>query len=110
MHVSFTGSFPKTQDYPDANEDCFVITDDQLCIALCDGASESFDSKTWARSLADRFVANPLVDTNWVQEAVDSYRSQYDWNALSWSKQAAFDRGSFATLLGVEVNVAERLI
>ena len=38
----------------------------------------------------------------WVGEALREYSFGHDFASMSWSKQAAFDRGSFATLLGVE--------
>lgn len=104
MRISFTGSVPKTEDFPDTNEDCFLIDGDQNRVVLCDGASESFDSKTWARNLAQMFMDDPAITPEWVDKVIASYSATYDVQALSWSKQAAFERGSFSTLLGVEVN------
>ena len=69
---------------------------------MCDGASESYDSKLWADILAKKYVDDPGVTANWVEAAVFDYESRNAPSSLSWSKQAAYERGSFATLLGIE--------
>ncbi len=99
----FTGKVPKELGSPEANEDAIQLALEAGRIAVCDGASESFDSKTWARLLTDRFVRRPRVSAKWLAQATAEYAARFDPTALSWSKQAAFDRGSFATLLGVEL-------
>jgi hypothetical protein len=71
-------------------------------IALSDGASESFDSQTWADLLVKKFVRDPALGKDWLADLVSEYAKKFDVNSLSWSKQAAFERGSFATLLGIE--------
>lgn len=104
MRVAFSASVPKDASFRDANEDAFAFSADGLRLALCDGASESFDSRTWASGLAQEFAANPALDLRWVQAAVEQYRAGIDLGAMSWSKQAAYERGSFSTLLGIELN------
>lgn len=104
MRIAFAGTVPKSTDYPDANEDCFAISEDSARIVVSDGASESFDSKAWARRLVEQFIDNPEISPAWVAKAVSGYAASYDPASLSWSKQAAYERGSFATLLGVEIN------
>ena len=37
----------------------------------------------------------------WVAQAIAAYRKLHDRDSLAWMQQAAFDRGSFASLLGV---------
>jgi hypothetical protein len=71
--------------------------------AISDGASESYDSATWAKLLVRLFVERPNVDPAWLDRAVAVYNHQFDREAMSWSAQAAFDRGSYATLTGVLV-------
>ncbi|MGV8991270.1 MAG: hypothetical protein ACOH1Q_07685 [Thiobacillus sp.] len=102
MKVLFAGQVPKDLSFPDANEDAFVLAADVDRVAVSDGASESFDSKTWARLLTSRFVQHPELDASWLTDAVSDYLVQFDPAQMSWSKQAAFVRGSFATLLGIE--------
>jgi hypothetical protein len=104
MRVSFAGSFPKAPNYADDNEDVFLISDNDRRIVLCDGAGESFDPQTWARLLARRFADSSYITSEWAEVCAKDYQSRFDFSLLSWSQQAAFERGSFATLLGVEWN------
>lgn len=101
MYVDFQGSIPKDDCYPDENEDVLRGNGRLLRVALSDGASESFDSKTWAGILAARLLIDPNVTPAWVEDAMAQYRECHQPEKLSWSKLAAFERGSFATLLGV---------
>lgn len=102
MKVLFAGQVPKDSSFPDANEDAFRLETDIGRVAVSDGASESFDSKTWAHLLTERFVRHPEPHASWLTDAVADYLAQFDLAQMSWSKQAAFDRGSFATLLGIQ--------
>lgn len=102
MRVIFCGQVPKDPSYPDENEDAYEIVSSVDRVAISDGASESFDSKTWAKLLVDSFAKSPEINPGWLSEVVRQYNEYYDLKKLSWSKHAAFERGSFATLLGVE--------
>jgi len=68
---------------------------------VSDGASVSFDSASWSRILARRFAQHPQFDPDWVAQAIADYAKLHDRDSLPWMQQAAFDRGSFASLLGV---------
>jgi hypothetical protein len=103
MRQLFAGQVPKDPCFPDANEDSFKLAIDKGRLALSDGASESFDSKNWARILVHRFVLKPGLDKEWLTSPISEYASQFDYENMTWSKQASFNRGSFATLLGIEV-------
>jgi hypothetical protein len=102
MRVVFCGQVPKEPNYPESNEDAAEIARDAGRLAISDGASESFDSKTWAQLLVGAFARSPGLSPAWLSEVVREYNAHYDVSMLSWSKHAAFERGSFATLLGVE--------
>lgn len=102
MKVLFRGQVPKDLDYPEAIEDAVEIDPKAGRIAISDGASESFDSSSFAEKLVFAYNQNPKVDINWLSEVVQKYNASYEPSSLSWSKQAAFERGSFATLLAVE--------
>ncbi|MCC7006385.1 MAG: hypothetical protein IT497_07055 [Ottowia sp.] len=102
MKVLFAGQVPKDPIYPEANEDALEIAVKQDRLAISDGASESFDSQTWAALLVNKFVREPGLNQEWLDQIITDYLAQYETANLSWSKQAAFERGSFATLLGVE--------
>lgn len=102
MRVIFCGQVTKDPSYPEANEDAYAIVRNTGRVAISDGASESFDSKTWAKLLVDAFTKSPELNHSWLSTVVRQYNESYDLSKLSWSKYAAFERGSFATLLGIE--------
>lgn len=102
MKVQFAGSIPKDPAYPETNEDDFVVDANRSRVAVSDGASESFDSKSWAHLLTNNFVLNGIPDEDGFKTLISGYAELYDFSSLPWSKQAAFERGSFATLLCIE--------
>ncbi|WP_175725910.1 protein phosphatase 2C domain-containing protein [Burkholderia ambifaria] len=104
MHLvlEFQATVPKVIDEPERNEDAVCIDEDHGVFAVADGASQSFDSRAWARLLVSRFVEQPAVNPEWVDAARQDYDRTWDYDSLSWSEQMAFDRGSFSTLLGCE--------
>lgn len=110
MRALFAGSCPKDPESPASNEDKFLVAGDCSRLALCDGASESFDSKLWAEILARRYIDDQKVRPEWLAEACREYLAGHDFDAMSWSKQAAFERGSFATLIGVEFDPVHRAV
>jgi hypothetical protein len=103
LRTDFFASTPKDPQRPELNEDAWLANDAGQRWALSDGASESYDSRTWALSLVARYVEDPAVDANWVEQATQAYAASVDVSSLSWAKQAAYERGSFGTLLGVEL-------
>ena len=102
MRVDFAGSCPKDPGEPGFNEDAWAQSDDGSLVALCDGASESYDSRAWAAILARRWVADPEFCPEWLSASLAAYMDGIDVEAMSWSQQAGFERGSFSTLLGLE--------
>ena len=78
--------------------------------AVSDGASVSFDSASWARILVRRYARNPEFTRAWLAAAVAEFRKLYDRDSLPWMQQASFDKGSFASLLGVRLIDQGRLI
>jgi hypothetical protein len=82
------------------NEDCWQNSH-KGAGAVSDGASVSFDSAAWSRILARRYAQHSHVDDAWVEKAIAAYAKLHDRDSLPWMQQAAFDRGSFASLLGV---------
>jgi len=102
MKVLFAGQVPKELQFPEDIEDALKMTADDSRLVISDGASESFDSKTWARLLVSSFVQCPELNESWLANAISRFAARFDFANLSWSKQAAFTRGSFATLLAVD--------
>jgi hypothetical protein len=100
MEINFLSKLAKEMSDPDSNEDFYAVCLPNK-VALSDGASESFDSKNWANILANHFVECKKHDKKWLARSIAKFSSLHDLTHMSWSKQAAFERGSFATLLGV---------
>ena len=112
MQVKQFFSVPKELDFPKSNEDFFCINDKGNSCALSDGASESYDSKSWAKILCNNFskqskrkLIGRFFNTKQLRKLLNVSRSEFhnlfSNKTLSWSQQAAFKRGSFASLLGV---------
>ncbi|MDA8255043.1 MAG: hypothetical protein M0Z99_05290 [Betaproteobacteria bacterium] len=102
MRLLFLGSCPKDPTVSDINEDRWAFSNQNGTLALCDGASESFDSSVWAQILADKFVLDPAVTPEWLSDGLAEYVARHNFAAMSWSQQASYERGSFSTLLGVQ--------
>ena len=102
MQTLYAGSVAKYFDHPNDNEDRFKVVEDGRCIVVCDGASESFDAAKWASLVTERFHEAPLSPEG-LLACVEDYEAAIDPASLSWSKQMAFERGSFSTLSRVAV-------
>jgi len=102
MRLLFCGSCPKDPAGSDINEDRWAYSESLGTLALCDGASESFDSSVWAQIVADKFTLDPAVTPEWLCDALAAYIARHNFAAMSWSRQASYERGSFSTLLGVQ--------
>ena len=103
LRLDFAASVPKDLEQADLNEDNWATSLDLTCFALSDGASESYDSKRWSEMLVNKYASNPAFLPDWVHQAVAEYNSGIDFSNLSWSQQMAFDRGSYATLLTLQL-------
>ena len=71
---------------------------------------KSFNSRTFANLIVKKYIRNPSVNCQWIDEIAKKYNKVYENGNLSWSKQAAFERGSFATLLGIRYSVARDIV
>lgn len=98
----FFGSIPKLPGDADRNEDAYNWSPGRRAMALSDGASESFDSRLWARILVRLFVLRRQLSVAWADVAIKAFAHRHDPGSMSWSRLAAFQRGSFSTLLGVD--------
>jgi hypothetical protein len=101
LRLPLAFSVPKVSE-DQRNEDSFHRSRKGV-YALSDGASVSFDSASWARILVRRYARNPEFSRAWLAAAIAEFRKLYDRDCLPWMQQASFDRGSFASLLGVRV-------
>jgi hypothetical protein len=100
-------SIPKCEDC--RNEDQFYRSGKGV-YALSDGASVSFDSASWARILVRRYTRKPEFTREWLSAAIAEFGKLYDRDSLPWMQQASFDKGSFASLLGIRVVDQGKLI
>ncbi|SRR5258706_8819896 len=89
----------KVQDQ--TNEDSWAWSHEGI-VALSDGASISFDSAAWSKILVRHYCRCPNFSESWLKAGIAEFGKLYDREALPWMKQAAFDRGSFASLLGIQ--------
>lgn len=89
------------KDHRTANEDYYQVSERLGVYALCDGASVSYDSASWARTLSRHFCQDQSLDRRWLLGCIGEFNGKYDRDALPWAQQGAFDRGSFSSLLGV---------
>lgn len=104
MECTRRWTVPKEKEYREANEDYFKLHEGGLRFALADGATESFDSKNWARFLCEAFARGQEGGTQWLGEALEEYGRLYRFSDLSWSKQMAYERGSFSTFVGGSIS------
>jgi hypothetical protein len=107
MQINFKGTVSKAGDWH--NEDSFGLSLFKSIAVMCDGATESFDSRSWSKFLVKHFIRQPAFGRrygasirSWVSGAVESYAESLDVSAMSWSQELAFSRGSYSTLIGVK--------
>jgi serine/threonine protein phosphatase PrpC len=93
-------SVPKHDGQP--NEDSHQCSKKGI-FAISDGAGISFDSASWSKILVTHYAREPEFSPGWISAAISKFTRLYDRESLPWMKQAAFDRGSFASLLGVRI-------
>ena len=110
MKKEFAGTCPKDIHEPSSNEYQFCFSDDGLRLALCDGASESYNSLLWAKIICRKFADDPNFGHEWLSDALGKYIVAHDFPAMSWSQQSAYERGSFSTLLGIDFDPLHRAL
>lgn len=99
----FAGSVPKHFEYPVQNEDAWAADGPEQHYVLSDGASESFNSALWAQLIVKAWP-KPTPQTEFVRlvgALARQYDQAFDKATFSWSQEAAFGRGSFASVLSV---------
>lgn len=98
MDILFQGSVAKHLDRPEDNEDAFNVVAARDRIVVCDGASESFDAKSWARLLVAKFAEVEICLSS-VSTCIEAFEALHDPSSMGWAKSGAYVRGSFATAL-----------
>ena len=91
-------------------EDAIAVDTQTFRFAVADGATESFDARNWAERLAQHWVQRKSTLTveefrEWV--ATEGRELHDSWNSLtlSWYSEEKARYGSFATLVGVELDL-----
>lgn len=103
-HSLFCGSVPKDPDFSESNEDKLRISDETHLYVMSDGASESYNSALWADVLVTSVFPEPPRSRfgRWLKRAITTFEELSNRQGMSWSQEAAFARGSFASLLVVQ--------
>jgi hypothetical protein len=110
MRRDFAGTCAKDPQEHDYNEDQFEVSWHGLRLALCDGASESYNSRLWAKIISRKYAADPKFRPDWLADALREYIAAHDFPTMSWSQQSAYERGSFCTLLGIDYDTVHQVV
>jgi len=104
IRVIFQGTYPKEVNEELANEDAFAISPDHKKLVLCDGASESYNSKLWSQIICESFIENDELNEDWLKSTIKKYVVEHNFESMSWSQLSAYQRGSFSTLTSVTLD------
>lgn len=103
MKIIYQGSLPKQLGEEKANEDSFAFSIKDKALVLCDGASESYNSKLWAKLLCESFLNNSNLDNEWLINNIKKYFASHNLGNMTWSQLSAFQRGSFSTFTSFKI-------
>ncbi len=89
-------------------EDAFACNRSALRFAVADGATEGFDSASWAQRLATKWVAdsgllNPEDFWKWLKSEGEAHNDSWNHLDLPWYSMEKRRAGSFAAFVGVEI-------
>ena len=101
---------PKLGHEPSECEDAIAVDTQNCRFAVADGATEAFDSRNWAQRLAQHWVLNQPASTleafrEWVAAEGRELRDSWNGLSLSWYSEEKARTGSFAALIGVELDL-----
>jgi hypothetical protein len=101
---------PKLGHEPSECEDAIAVDPQNCRFAVADGATEAFDARNWAERLAQRWVQNRSASTledfrEWVAAEGRELRDSWNGLSLSWYSEEKARTGSFAALVGVELDL-----
>ena len=96
---------PRSGNAPEEYEDASAADAAAGRFALADGASDTSFADFWARLLVEQFVAQAPLDladwTDALPALQQRWRTAVDGLTMPYYAKAKFDRGAFATFLGV---------
>jgi protein phosphatase 2C-like protein len=101
---------PKLGHEPSECEDAIAVDTQNWRFAVADGATEAFDARNWAQRLAQNWVQNQSASTleefrEWVTAEGRELRDSWNGLSLSWYSEEKARTGSFAALVGVELDL-----
>ena len=101
---------PKLGHEPSECEDAIAVDTQNCRFAVADGATEAFDARNWAQRLAQNWVQNQSASTleefrEWVAAEGRELRDSWNGLSLSWYSEEKARTGSFAALVGVELDL-----
>jgi len=95
-------------------EDAYAYSDTRWLAAVCDGASNAFESRLWARMLSQGFVADSPLGCaedgllDWADFIARRWSQAIPWQALNVFQEAKAREGSASTLVGLELTMSPR--
>jgi len=99
---------PSRGNKPEEYQDAFAAAPDASRFAVADGASESGFAGEWAGLMVEDFVAHARPELDRWNESLpalqESWQTTIGSQSLPWFAKAKFQRGAFATFLGVVVD------
>ena len=100
---------PKEGSAAEECEDAVALSADASRFAVADGATEAFDARRWAASLAESWVGAacaPLTVEEfrpWLAEQGERLRASWEGRKLSWYAEEKRRAGSFAAFVGLRL-------
>jgi hypothetical protein len=102
-----SATLPKAGNHAEENEDAAAAAPEVPRFAVADGATEGWESRPWARHLARAYARRapgPDDFDRWLGQAREGWvPPAADAAPVAWYAAEKQDQGSFATLLGVEL-------
>jgi Protein phosphatase 2C len=109
MEIRYSGlQVPKPGSKAEQCEDAFACSPSSAIVAVCDGAGRAFESRLWARLLAEGFVENsplgwsPGELLDWVDATAALWKRSIPWDDLDVFQEGAARSGSASTLIGLQ--------
>lgn len=106
-----SASVPKRGHRATENEDALAANAGAMRFAAADGATEGWQSGSWATYLADCFIHRPPTPINfsrWLAAVRNTWTPPAEPTAAAWYAEAKREQGAFSTLLGLSFHSRER--
>jgi hypothetical protein len=113
-------TLPKAGHRPAENEDAAAVASDASRFAVCDGATEGWESRAWAKHLARAYALRapaPDTFTDWLGQLRGGWTGSSEDSStpaprstdrpVAWYAAEKQQQGSFATLLGLELRPSQ---